>query len=145
MSHMLGHFVSEGIGMRHLIDYYYVLKKLHEDGVKEEFSSIFSHLGLFSFSRGVMWIENKILGLDEKKIITPISEGAGRIIFNSMMAGGNFGFYRAENIIRKKSIFKRGLIDAYRMIKIVPVQPSEVFYRLKHKICNVESMKQIVM
>ncbi len=144
MSHMMGHFISEGIGMRHLLDYYYVLKQLHNEGVKENFISLFNHLGMLKFARGMMWIEKEILGLNEECLIVPTSENVGKIILVGMMDGGNFGFYRADNIERKSSIGKRGIIDAWRLLKIMPVQPSEVICRLGDKIFNVSSMKLAV-
>ena len=143
MHHMMRHFVVEGIGMRHLIDYYFVLKALREDNVGNTgWESTFRYLGIGRFASGVMWIEKEILGADEEILLVPSSESIGRIILDSVMEGGNFGHYRKENEARKKSVLRRGMIDGWRMMKIMPVQPSEVFYRLMGKIGNVKSMRE---
>lgn len=140
MQHMMRHFVVEGIGMRHIIDYYYILKELHKNVFDENFEYLFKQLGILRFTSGIMWIEHAVLGIDEKCLVVPPSRRIGKIILNNVMAGGNFGHYRKENIVRQKSILTRGLIDACRMIKILPVQPSEVMCRLMKKIGNVRSI-----
>lgn len=141
MSHMMGHLISEGIGMRHLMDYYYVLKELRKGGNTDDYAVLFKYLGLDSFASGIMWIEHKVLRIEKELLIVPASERIGKIILKSVMEGGNFGHHREENKIRNKSILWRGLIDAYRMIRIMPIQPAEVMYRLMEKLGNVKSMK----
>lgn len=142
LSHMMGHFFYEGIGIRHLIDYYYVLKELQKEGVKEDFATLFSSLGMLSFATGIMWIEKSVLGLDEESLIVPASERRGKIILEGVEDGGNFGVYRQDKEARQRSVLLRGLIDANRLLKLFSVQPSEVFYRMKHKLGNVDSMKE---
>lgn len=140
LSHMMGHFFSEGIGFRQLIDYYYLLKKIREENVSDDFVSLFDHLGMLRFSSGIMWIEKEILGLNEQFLISPVSERIGKIILECVIDGGNFGQYRKGNG-RIFNIFERAMVDSYRLLKIASVQPSEAFSRLKRKICNTSSLK----
>ncbi len=145
MQHMMRHFVVEGIGMRHIVDYYYILKELQKNVINEDYEYVFKQLGILRFARGIMWIEHVVLGLEEKYLVVPASQRIGKIILNNVIAGGNFGHYREENAVRQKSILMRGLIDACRMIKILPVQPSEVMCRLMRKIGNVRSIKKVII
>ena len=145
MQHMLRHFIVEGIGLRHLIDYYYLMQSLYaENSDTANIGETFRFLGMDRFASGIMWIEKEILGIDERLLLVPVSERVGRIILEGVMAGGIFGHYRKENKERRKSVLRRGLIDAWRMMKIMPVQPREVIYRLMGKIRNVKSMKEAI-
>ena len=110
-------------------------------GNTDDYAVLFKYLGLDSFASGIMWIEHKVLRIEKELLIVPASERIGKIILKSVMEGGNFGHHREENKIRNKSILWRGLIDAYRMIRIMPIQPAEVMYRLMEKLGNVKSMK----
>ncbi len=143
MSHMMGHFISEGLGMRHLIDYYFVLKFLDtSDDIDYVF--LFKHLGMYRFASGIMWIEHTVLGLDEKLMLVPESEKIGIIILEEVMSGGNFGHNRKENSLRNQKIFKRGLIDIKRLLKFFSVQPSEVLFRILYKLTNIKSFKEAI-
>ena len=66
LGHLLLHLYDEGFGLRHLVDYYYVLKNL-EFSVEErdEFEKTLEHLGMLRFAKSIMWIEKEILGLPE--------------------------------------------------------------------------------
>lgn len=74
MSHIMGHFFVEGIGLKQFVDYYYLLRKLYCEGYKENFEELFNYLGMLKFARGVMWIENEMLGLETACLIVSKDE-----------------------------------------------------------------------
>ena len=143
MSHMMGHTLAEGIGIRHLLDYFFVLKALHEEGQKDDYEYLFNYLGMLQYAKGIMWIE-EMFGLDREMIIVPPSEKVGRIILEDILEGGNFGRYRKVNSIREKSILLRGLIDTKRLLRIYSVQPSQAIWRLAHKLGNIDSARKLL-
>ena len=90
LSHLYRHVFTEGIGLRQLIDYYFVLVKSEEsDGIARELK----YLGLWKFAKAVMYVLHEILGLPEEKMIAPIDVDEGRFLLAEIMQGGNFGQY----------------------------------------------------
>jgi len=144
LAHLLGHFYGEGIGLRQFVDLFYLLKNANtvdRDNVGEKLC----WLGMERFTRGVMWIEKEILGLEDELLVTEPSERIGRIVLSEIEKGGNFGKYNVRNEQRrKKGILTRAIMDSYRLIQLLRVQPSEAMARLGGKLLNVKSMKEVL-
>lgn len=136
MVHMLEHFLTEGIGLRHFIDYYYALKKYNEDSNSSNVQDLFREFGLLRFARGVMWVEKQCLELDEKYLIVEPDENTGKVILDEMLEGGNFGHFDERYKSREKGLIARGLTDSYRLLKLAKTFPSETMWKLLRKIEN---------
>ena len=95
LSHLYRHVFTEGIGLRQLIDYYFVLVKSEEGRVKNltALQRELKYLGLWKFAGGVMYVLHEALGLPEAKMIAPIDVNEGRFLLAEIMQGGNFGQY----------------------------------------------------
>ena len=100
--HIYRHFLYEGVGMRQLMDYYFVLKKSYLSRIGELENSTnqtnyaldaIKEFGLERFARGVMWVMQEVFALDRKHMIAEPLESEGRFILNEVMTGGNFGHY----------------------------------------------------
>ncbi len=137
MAHIMMHFFIEGIGLRHFIDYYYVLLKANEVVNKENVRKTFQDLGMLRFATGVMWIEKELLGLEYKYLIVEPSEKLGLVIKKEMEEGGNFGMndQRYQNV-RIKGLIARGAIDVYRLLTLSVYFPSESFWKIINKMEN---------
>ena len=144
MSHMLGHMLAEGIGMRHVMDYYFVLRALHDEKQKDDYIQLFDYFGMLQFAKGIMWVQIKILGLNEEMAIVPPSEKIGKLILKDILDGGNFGRFRQVNSMREKNILLRGVIDTRRLLRLFKVQPSQAIWRLAHKFGNTDSAKKLL-
>ncbi len=88
LAHMFRHFLFEGIGMRQIIDYYFVLQN-SEKSVNEE--KVLKTLGLTTFASAVMWLLNSLFGLEEEKMITLPNENEGHFLLKEIFLTGNFG------------------------------------------------------
>ena len=95
LSHLYRHVFTEGIGLRQLIDYYFVLVKSEERRVKNltVLQRDLKYLGLWKFAGAVMYVLHETLGLPEEKMIAPINVNEGRFLLAEIMHGGNFGQY----------------------------------------------------
>ena len=144
LSHLLGHFYGEGIGLRQFVDLFYLLKNMKTED-RDNVEKIIARFGMERFTRGVMWIEKEILGLENELLVTDPSERIGRIVLSEIEKGGNFGKYNVRNEQRrKKGILTRAIMDSHRLIHLLRVQPSEALARLGDKLLNVESMKEVL-
>ncbi len=66
MSHMMRHFFKGGIGLRQMIDYYYLLCYAEGKYNKAEVAELFKSLGMLRFDKAVMWVLKVILGMNGK-------------------------------------------------------------------------------
>ena len=127
--HIYRHFLYEGVGLRQLMDYYFVLKSDNgQDNKKMSLESI-KALGMSRFAKGVMWIMQSVFGLEEKYMLYEPDEKEGRYILSQIMIGGNFGFHDE----RLKTNRDQGKFGAVRKIlkhnlHLLTHYPSEIFW-----------------
>lgn len=95
LSHLYRHVFTEGIGLRQLIDCYFVLVMSEERRVKNltALQRELKYLGLWKFAGAMMYVLHEVLGLPETKMIAPIDVNEGRFLLAEIMQGGNFGQY----------------------------------------------------
>lgn len=135
MVHLYSHFFIEGVGMRHFVDYYYVLENMSPSEFISTKDSL-CKLGLKKFARGVMWIERHVLGIADIRLILEPSETVGRLIMNEVEEGGNFGQYDQRYILRNKGLIARGLADTWRLLTLAREFPTECLWKIREKITN---------
>ena len=135
MAHIFTHFFTEGIGLRHFVDYFYVLKNLGDEN-REEVCERLRWLGLEKFAKGVMWIEKDCLALEEAYLLFVPDKNTGEFIIREMEEGGNFGQYDSRFTIRSKGVLARGIADISRLITLARMFPSESFWKVMEKIAN---------
>lgn len=94
LSHILNHLLHEGVGLRQLIDYYYLLRS-HEckEDEKAWLNKKLKDCSLWHISGAVSWMLSVELGLPQTSLVTPPNELYGMQLMREMMAGGNFGKY----------------------------------------------------
>ena len=111
LSHLHRHIFTEGIGLRQLLDYYFVLLKWHTDltnltdsnkslpqmtQINTDLDALrheLKYLGLWKFAQAVMYVLYEVFGLSEDSMIAPMDEKEGRFLLDEIMRGGNFGQY----------------------------------------------------
>ncbi len=111
LSHLHRHIFTEGIGLRQLLDYYFVLLKWHTDltnltdsnkslpqmtQINTDLDALrqkLKYLGLWKFAQAVMFVMKEVFGLSEDRMIVPMDEREGRFLLDEIMRGGNFGQY----------------------------------------------------
>lgn len=128
LSHLYRHVFTEGIGLRQLIDYYFVLVKSEERRVKNltTLQRELKYLGLRKFAGAVMYVLHEALGLPEAKMIAPIDVNEGRFLLVEIMQGGNFGQYDTRlGIKENEGKLHRYLRMSLRNLRFVKHYPTE--------------------
>ena len=90
LTHIYRHFLFEGIGLRQIIDYYFVLKA-DVRSKKEELKETLRSLRLTRFAEAIMWILHTQLGLEKQYLICGMNEKEGCFVLSEIMQTGNFG------------------------------------------------------
>lgn len=99
--HIYRHFLYEGVGLRQLLDYYFVL--LHTDCTDNtDAIKALKQFRMWKFARGVMWILQEVFGLEREYMFCEPLESEGRFILSEVMAGGNFGHHDERLATEKK-------------------------------------------
>ena len=97
LSHLYRHVFTEGIGLRQLLDYYFVVVRWHSDLTNLYSADLavlqreLKWLGLWKFAGAVMYVLHEVFGLSEEKMIAPMNEDEGMFLLYEIMRGGNFG------------------------------------------------------
>ena len=94
LAHIYNHLFQEGIGLRQIIDYYFVICNLQ--GTIYSCSSLqreLRHLGLWRIAGAVMYVLHEVLGLTEDKMIVPMNMKRGKMLLDEILRAGNFGQY----------------------------------------------------
>ena len=158
MCHLFSHFLETGIGLRQMMDYYYTLKRWHNDcmekldlqshgmwteglGVsvmsKEEVMNVLHSFGMGKFAAAVMWVLHEVFAMPAHYYICEPNEREGRKLLAEIMRGGNFGHYdeRGKDM-RNGGTIPHAVWKLKRVMKLVSSYPEEAlcepFFRVWH-------------
>ena len=144
LTHIFTHLMNEGIGLRQLLDYYFVLSMLSVN--YEKLTSLqkdLKELGLWKFAGAIMYIMQVVFGMPASQLIVPPNEKYGKFVQNEVLEAGNFGRYDARNRFGRSKL-GHNLQRVYRDMRLVTYFPAEAlcepifrvwhfFWRMKNK------------
>lgn len=159
LTHLYHHFFDEGIGMRQIIDYYFVLVKSEELKIGGEWKANrrvknltalqreLKYLGLWKFAGAVMYVLHEALGLSEEKMIAPMDEKRGKLLLSEIMNGGNFGqHFTKYGHFTQQGMAKKYFLKIWRNMHFVRYYPaealSEPIFRTWHFFWRMKNKKQ---
>lgn len=125
--HIYRHLFTEGIGLRQLLDYYYILTHSTYEQRAEAFS-VLSSLQMKKFVSALMFVQQKIFLLPDEFCLTTPNAKVGNFLLDEISIAGNFGQYDSRIRWRNKnilSVFFNKLAHNFRFLKYFP---SEVLW-----------------
>ena len=126
LCHLYHHFFDEGIGMRQIIDYYYVVNNDELLVIRDTLQRELKHLGLWKFAGAVMFVLHEVLGLPEEKMIAPMDEKRGKLLLAEILNGGNFGkHFTKYGGFTHQSMGKKYFLKIWRNMHFVRYYPTE--------------------
>ena len=135
LSHLYSHLIREGVGLRHVVDYYYLLR--NNPGKPLPSEQELRSLGLWHVTGALMWLLNEVLGLPDNLLVCPPDERRGRVLLHEIIKGGNMGKYdeRAFGGLTEDSV-RNNIRVSTRDIRLLLYFPSEClwepWFRVKH-------------
>ncbi len=135
LHHIYRHFFYEGIGLRQMMDFYYVLKQGFTKEEQEETQRIYKEFNLLNFAGAAIYVLREIFDLEEKYFITPPDEGYGKVLLSEIMIGGNFGQALLANK-QTETKLQRGWRIIKRSLRFILHEPSEVLWIPYFKVMN---------
>ena len=127
--HIYRHLFHEGIGLRQLMDYYFVLHQGFTEEEREETMRTLRSLKMQRFTAAVMWVLQEVYGMESRYLLTEPNEREGRFLLSEIMLAGNFGQYdeRLQHE-RGEGALHWGLRKIKRNFRFVRSYPSEVLW-----------------
>ena len=126
LTHLYHHFFDEGIGMRQIIDYYYVVNNDELLVIRDALQKELKHLGLWKFAMAVMYVLHEALGLSEEKMIAPMDEKRGKLLLAEILNGGNFGqHFTKYGHFTQQGMAKKYFLKIWRNMHFVRYYPAE--------------------
>lgn len=134
--HIFHHVLHEGIGLRQMMDYYYMLCNLGDEQRVKAYEEI-RRLGLRRFAAAVMYVEQQMFELDEKYLLCLPNKSLGDFLLYEITQSGNFGHYDLRN--RKVNRNSRWAVYCHnvsRNVTFFRFAPSEVLWAPLWKPCH---------
>lgn len=127
--HIYRHLFGEGIGLRQLMDYYYVLCQGFTEEERIETISVLKSLGMERFAAATMYVLQTVFGMEDRFLLLKPDEKEGRFLLDEIMMAGNFGHHdpRIKRVSNESTlhIFCRRV---WRNFRFIGSYPSEVIW-----------------
>ena len=135
LHHIYRHFFYEGIGLRQMMDFYYVLKQNFTKEEQEESQCIYKKLNLINFAGAAVYVLREIFGLEEMFYIVAPNEKYGKVLLSEILSGGNFGQVKQQRNTKENKI-QRGWRIIKRSLQFIMYEPLEVVWLPYFKVMN---------
>ena len=129
LAHIRHHFFDEGVGMRQLMDYYYVLRSEEVVARHEELRRLLRSFGLSKFAGALMYAMDDVFKLDSRYWLAEPDERIGRMLIEEILMTGNFGHKDSRfGNLKSTSRSKRMFALQKKNFRFWRHFPSEVFF-----------------
>ena len=91
LNHNFWHLLYEGVGLRQMMDLYFVLRSRTEITEITKIEKLLKYFMLLRFARACMWVMQEVFGLERQYMVCEPDERSGRFLLNEIMTAGNFG------------------------------------------------------
>ena len=136
LMHIFHHVLHEGIGLRQLLDYYYILRSLDKEQRVQVFEEM-RHLGLVKFAEAVMYVEQRMFGLEPEFLLCKPDGKTGKHLLEEIELAGNFGKYdKRYQHVDRKSRMDVYLHNVKRNFVFFKFAPGEVLWAPIWKPCH---------
>ena len=149
MTHMFKHHIDGGLGLRHIMDYYYALRVWHNDVMEckdlqsqgmwceglgthvmsnAEVMSVIRSFGMTKFAAAVMYVLHKIFDMSSLYYICNLNEKEGKKLLAEIMNSGNFGHYDSEKPNVYQHRFQYHIWKFKRLYRLAMSYPEEALW-----------------
>lgn len=123
--HIFRHFLYEGVGLRQLMDYYYLLKTSNVSQRKEAYDFLCT-IGMNKFCSGLMYCLKEYFNMQDDYMLCEPDKDMGEFMMREVELAGNFGAFdtRQQAVNSNTPLLKRIMVRLTHIFR---------FYRLSHK------------
>lgn len=124
LAHIQRHFLSSGVGLRQVCDYYWLLREASGED-RREVKALLGRLGLRHVAGALMWVLREVLLLDKQLMVGEPDARRGEMLLREIMAGGNFGQYAA---LERDGLWRRLAGSKWRRLRLMGFDFREVIW-----------------
>lgn len=135
LTHIYRHLFYEGIGLRQLMDYYYLLRTPEAQSCRQEAFAVIQSLHMERFCRAVMWVLEYVYLLPQTEMLALPDEHEGRFLLDEIMRAGNFGRYDERNKMKAGAWGNFWQITG-RNLRFLRSYPREVLWNPPYRIAQ---------
>lgn len=99
LSHLYRHIFDDGLGLRQVLDYYFVLRTSYDN---DNIHFLIKRFGMYRFAQALMYVLQSYLGLEEKYLLCEPDPETGVFLLEEILQAGNFGHYDERQRVTKK-------------------------------------------
>lgn len=129
MLHAFQHLCGHGVGLRQIMDYFYVLRQGFTEEERADAVYWIKQLGMKRFAAGLMWVLREYFGLDERYLLMEPDEKEGRFILNEVLLTGNMGHSDKRNWGSMKTPLSRFFLNLKRDFYLAGHYPHEAVWQ----------------
>ena len=123
--HIYRHLFDEGIGLRQLMDYYYILLSSTKEQREKAYRDI-CLLRLAKFAGAVMYVMKDVFLLSDEYLLCTVRQKEGRALLADILRTGNFGANSGKRT--RQSRVMSGIHNLGSNMRLVCSYPSEVLW-----------------
>lgn len=127
--HCYRHICGYGVGLRQIMDYYYVLRQGFTEEERKDAVGWIKKLGMARFARGLMWVLREYFGIEEQYLLMEPDEKEGRFIMHEVMLTGNMGHSDTRHWGSMRTPFSRFFLNLRRDVYLIGHYPHEVMWQ----------------
>ena len=127
--HTYNHYIGHGVGLRQVMDYYYVLRQGFTDDERAESVRWIGRLGMKRFAGAMMWVMKVVFGMEDEGLIVAPDEKEGRFLLEEIFQTGNMGHYETRKWGSLKTPASRFLYNLRRDQHFLSHYPTEVCWQ----------------
>ena len=135
MTHIMNHGIHEGIGMRQMMDYYFLLRKGFTQEEQQRDEQLLRRFGLYNITAAVMYTLRQLFAMPKDRMLVPPDQRRGKYLLKEVLEGGNFGRYSPQSFMARTRL-GRNMLRLRRDLRLLTVFPSECLcepiFRLYH-------------
>ena len=127
LAHAFRHYISEGLGLRQVMDYYFLLRNLNHNldlNHNHNHNNLIKRLGMVRFEKALKWVIGYVFegedGEDGRKY--------GKMLLEHIMDGGNFGQHKAATVANRHTHIGRFINQLTHDIRLMRYYPSEAVW-----------------
>ena len=127
MVHIMDHVIREGIGMRQMMDYYFLLRQGFTEEEQQYDVQLLKQFGLYHITGAVMFVLRQLFAMPKRFLLVPPDERRGTFLMNEILNGGNFGHFNQQSSHARMS-WSHNMQRLKRDWRLLTVFPSECLW-----------------
>ena len=124
MAHIMNHVVHEGVGIRQLMDYYFLLRKGFSPEEQQHDELLLRRFGLYNVTAAVMYTLRQLFAMPVSRMLVPPDQRRGQFLLKEVLEGGNFGRYNPQ-ARKARTRLSKNMLRLRRDFHLMTMFPSE--------------------